>query len=169
MFTKLLVPIDGSAPSGAAVTLAVEVALDQRAPIVFAHVIELLTEEYVAWEGAAVLPSESEQPVAGQLLERATSAAAQAGVEATSAVLHGDVIEAVLNLAQERGVDLVVMGSHGRSGIARALTGSKTEGLLRRSPVPVLVAAHPSHGRETVPADASVARGQSSSRASTSA
>jgi nucleotide-binding universal stress UspA family protein len=108
------------------------------------HATELLVEEYAAWEGALALASDpGEQIATKEILDLATSAAVQAGVEASSEVVHGEVVQAVLNLAQERGVDLIVMGSHGRSGIARALIGSKTEGLMRRSRVPVLVAPHP--------------------------
>ena len=144
MFQRLLVPIDGSAPSNAAVTLAVALASDQRAQVIFGHVRELLAEEYTAWEGAAVVaPVPEEQVITTEILERAKSAAAQAGVEASVEVMHGEVVEAILNLAKEKGVDLIVMGSHGRSGIARALLGSKTEGLMRQSRIPVLVAPHP--------------------------
>jgi nucleotide-binding universal stress UspA family protein len=144
MFNRLLVPIDGSAPSRAAVTLAVDLARDQHAQVIFVHATELLVEEYVAWEGTVALASDpGEQIATKEILDLAKSAAVQAGVEASTEVVHGEVVQAVLNLAQERGVDLIVMGSHGRSGIARALIGSKTEGLMRRSRVPVLVAPHP--------------------------
>jgi nucleotide-binding universal stress UspA family protein len=64
-------------------------------------------------------------------------------VDASTTVVHGEVIEAILTLAKERGVDLIVIGSHGRSGIGRALIGSKAEGMIRRSRVPVLIAPHP--------------------------
>jgi nucleotide-binding universal stress UspA family protein len=144
VFRRLLVPIDGSAPSNAAVTLAVDLARDQRAQVVFAHAVEVLAEQYAAWEGTAELPSDpAERIVTKEMLDRAQSAATEAGVDASTTVVHGDVIEAILNLAEERGVDLIVMGSHGRSGIARALLGSKAEGMMRRSRVPVLIAPHP--------------------------
>lgn len=144
MFRRLLVPIDGSPPSNAAVTLAVDLARDQRAQVIFAHATEVLAERYAAWEGAAELPSEpAEQLVTKETLDRAQSAATVAGVDASTAVVHGEVIEAIMNLVEERGVDLIVMGSHGRSGIARALLGSKAEGMMRRSRVPVLIAPHP--------------------------
>lgn len=144
MFRRLLVPIDGSPPSNAAVTLAVDLARDQRAQVIFAHATEVLAEQYAAWEGAAEVPSDpAERIVTKQMLDQARSAATEAGVDASTTVVHGEVIDAILNLAEERGVDLIVMGSHGRSGIARALVGSKAEGVMRRSRVPVLIAPHP--------------------------
>ncbi|TAM75443.1 universal stress protein [bacterium] len=52
----------------------------------------------------------------------------------------GEVVQSILDLARREEADAIVMGSHGRGGIARIVLGSKTEGVLRRAPVPVLVA-----------------------------
>ncbi len=105
--------------------------------------MEVLVEQYAAWEGAAELPSDPAQQIeTKEMLDQAQSAAAGAGVDASTTVVHGEVIEAILNLAKERGADLIVMGSHGRSGIERALLGSKAEGMMRRSRIPVLIAPH---------------------------
>jgi nucleotide-binding universal stress UspA family protein len=142
MFKRLLVPIDGSTPSQAAVTLAVDLARDQGAQVIFAHAQEVLAQ-YAAWEGAAELPPDpKEQIETKEILDQAQLAATGAGVDASTAVVHGDVIEAILTLAEVRAVDLIVMGSHGRSGIGRALLGSKAEGVMRRARVPVLIPPH---------------------------
>jgi len=52
-------------------------------------------------------------------------------------------VSALLGIAHKHEIDLIVMGSHGRSGIARAVLGSKTEQLIRKADIPVLIAAHP--------------------------
>lgn len=143
MFKNLLVPIDGSAPSNAAITLAVAFAKDQGARVIFTHATEPLLDEYAAWEGTVALAPAGEQVATKQMLEQAVSVATQAGVAAVAEILHGEVVDSVLTFARERGADLIVMGSHGRSGIARALVGSKTEGVMRHSRVPVLVAPRP--------------------------
>ncbi len=141
MFKNLLVPVDGSEPSMAAVKLAIELARDQGARVTFAHATEPV--QVAAWEGAAELPSDpSEQVVTQEMLDRFRAQAAAAGVDASTAVARGDVVDAILDLARVGAADLIVMGSHGRSGLARALVGSKAEGMMRRSRIPVLVAPH---------------------------
>lgn len=142
MFKKILVPVDGSEPSDSAVALAVTIASDQNAELIFCHALEVV--EYAAWEGATPLPVQPEESTATKMiLERAKAAATQAGVSATTRVVSAEVVEGLLTLVRESGADLVVMASHGRSGVARAVIGSKTESFLRRSTVPVLVAPHP--------------------------
>lgn len=55
----------------------------------------------------------------------------------------GDARDVILNTAKELGVDLIIMGTHGRRGVARALLGSVTETVVRSAPCPVLtVRAH---------------------------
>jgi len=53
--------------------------------------------------------------------------------------LEGDCVGALLDLAERMNADLIVVGSHGRGGISRAILGSVAEGILRRSAMPVLV------------------------------
>jgi nucleotide-binding universal stress UspA family protein len=62
-----------------------------------------------------------------------------AGLDATSVVRDGDPAAQIVAEARDAGADLVVMATHGRSGLARALLGSVADQLLRRSPVPVLL------------------------------
>jgi nucleotide-binding universal stress UspA family protein len=53
-------------------------------------------------------------------------------------LITGEPAEAVVRLAKDEGVDLIVMGTHGRSGISRLLMGSVAEAIVRRAPCPVL-------------------------------
>lgn len=50
----------------------------------------------------------------------------------------GDVVETILRVAQEKGADLIVIGTHGRKGLDRILFGSVAEGVVKNSPVPVV-------------------------------
>ncbi len=61
------------------------------------------------------------------------------GISARGAVLYGNVAETILDYAKENGVDLIVMSSHGRSGLARWFLGNIADRIVRLSPVPVLV------------------------------
>jgi nucleotide-binding universal stress UspA family protein len=58
-------------------------------------------------------------------------------------VLDGDVVVEILREATEIGADLIVVGSHGRTGLSRALLGSVSEGITRRAQVPVLTVHAP--------------------------
>ncbi len=73
---------------------------------------------------------------------KARAAASDAGIPAeriVAEVRSGDVVEAILASAEEQAADLIVMGTHGRSGMWEWLTGSTTEQVMARSPVSVVV------------------------------
>ncbi len=50
----------------------------------------------------------------------------------------GDVVETLIKIAQEKGVDLIIMGTHGRKGLDKILFGSVAEGVVKNSPIPVV-------------------------------
>ena len=136
MYDRILVATDGSEAAAAAgdvaVTLAEAFAADLHAVFV---------EETERWpftfdeEQAAEMRQEGEE-VVSSVADRA----AEAGIEATTAVLGGEdpIHRTVLTYADEQGVDAIVMGTHGRTGVGRLLIGSVTEQLLRESTVPVV-------------------------------
>jgi nucleotide-binding universal stress UspA family protein len=66
-----------------------------------------------------------------------------AGVKFRHRNLDGTPTAQIVSFAERKGVDLIVMGSHGRSGIARVLMGSTAEGVMRRAPCPVLIVKQP--------------------------
>lgn len=57
-------------------------------------------------------------------------------------ILHGHVTERILQYAGQFGADLIVVGTHGRKGVRRAVLGSTCENILRSSPIPVLAVRH---------------------------
>lgn len=85
------------------------------------------------------LPAESEAIIA-----IAAQQAHAAGVERVSThISEGNPVDAITTLAKESHADLIVMGTHGRGGVERLLLGSTTEGVTRRSLVPVMVVRCP--------------------------
>lgn len=62
-----------------------------------------------------------------------------AGIDATGLLVQGATIETILNEASKHDVDMIVLGSHGRGAVYRALVGSVSEGVLRKSARPVLL------------------------------
>ncbi|MFH1740143.1 MAG: universal stress protein [bacterium] len=71
------------------------------------------------------------------------------GVEAETLLVDGAPHKTVLQEAKRLGVDLIVVGTHGRTGVEHLLLGSTAEKIVRQSPVPVLVVRHPQHSTAT--------------------
>jgi len=143
MFQTVLVPTDGSAGAEAAVDLATDVARTYGAALHTVYVVDLdgmpTDEDSDTWLIHRALEAE------GRTLTAAVGERAErAGLEQVeAAVLTGTPYRAILDYVEEHGVDLVVMGTHGRRGLDRYLLGSVTERVVRTSPVPVLTVRPP--------------------------
>ena len=72
-------------------------------------------------------------------LDEASKVLEQAGVEARTVIAHGDPARAIAHCAEEANADLIVVGTHGRGTVGRALRGSVSAGLLHHAPCDVLV------------------------------
>jgi nucleotide-binding universal stress UspA family protein len=134
---QVLVPIDGSAPSEA----AFEHALEQFAndTVTALYVIDPV-DGATAWgPGSADDWLSAAEERAETVLEEAEEAGAEAGVDVTTESVVGRPARAIVDYAEEHGIEHVVIGSHGRDGISRVLLGSVAETVVRRSPVPVTV------------------------------
>jgi nucleotide-binding universal stress UspA family protein len=139
MYKRILVPLDGSQTSAAALKEALRLAKEQGAKICLTHVYERIS--HVVTEGVIDLtPALRRQ--GEQLLAEAASRARKAGVKATAALVDGGsrrVPAAIVEQAGKEGADLIVMGTHGRRGFERFILGSVAEGVARRATVPVLL------------------------------
>jgi nucleotide-binding universal stress UspA family protein len=140
-FARILVAVDASPQGAAALKLALQLAADQQAALTITTVVGR-PGTYYAPPDVVVDPAINEEIArdADDLLGRSVGAARDAGVAATTCRHEGDVVGAILACIAEHRADLVVVGTHGRKGIARALQGSIAEGVLRATLIPVLVA-----------------------------
>lgn len=136
MYDRILLPTDGSAVAEAATDAALALAERFGADLHVVHVLEF-----------GDLPPGIEDTDEGELAhggEAVTAAAAErardAGLDVTTAVLEDAEAthRALLDYADEHGIDCIVMGTYGRSGLDRFVLGSVTEQTLRESPIPVL-------------------------------
>lgn len=140
MTKHVLVPVDGSEQAKHALTHALEEMNDVR--ITLLHVINPVEAGFGAQAG---IPSYSEEwyetakQDAADLLERTAARCEEAGVEVETATEVGKASRTIAEFAQDHGVDHIVIGSHGRSGVSRILLGSVAETVVRRSPIPVTV------------------------------
>ncbi|MFY9780046.1 MAG: universal stress protein [Candidatus Baltobacteraceae bacterium] len=141
-FERIVVPVDGSEPSERAVALAIRLASDLQAALTFCHVVdrEAIVAQYIAVPYGDAGPSlELAHQEGERFLEMAAGKASQAGVEARTKLLEGPAVEEIVRFSRAERFDLIVMGSHGRRGLARIFMGSVAEGVLRTAPLPVLV------------------------------
>jgi nucleotide-binding universal stress UspA family protein len=136
MFRKILVAVDGSPQSHAALRLALDMAQRYRASLcllhAFPHVSDLLgTPQYEHLLAARALIGET-------LLDSArTEIGDEAPVE--TQLIEGPPAPAILRVAQEEGYDLIVLGSRGQGQLAGLLLGSVSSAVAQRADCPVLI------------------------------
>jgi nucleotide-binding universal stress UspA family protein len=152
MYHRLLVPLDGSAPSERGLHEAIRLAADQKATLFLLHVLDdypMLSEGTSARSYEATLNRMRRH--GSELLAKANDAAAEAGIHAKTVlreVSPATVADAILDEAVKLGCDLIVMGTHGRRGVSRLTMGSEAELVVRMSPVPVLLVRKEAHVAE---------------------
>jgi nucleotide-binding universal stress UspA family protein len=134
MVKRILVPIDGSPKSEAAIRFVTEEWPD--ATVVLLNVIDPVDSGYSgsAFPSGAEEWYERERDAAE---ERLTDLASEHGIDAETVVVAGRPAGSIVDAAAD--VDHVVMGSHGRTGVSRVILGSVAEAVVRRSPVPVTI------------------------------
>lgn len=149
MYRRILVPVDGSAPSLRGLEHALALAKDQDAQVRILNVVDELVlttmmAEPVAFPVDDVL--ESLRSEGARVLEKAMARAKARGVnaEAVQRASRGQpVSDVILAEAKRARADVIVMGTHGRRGLNRLLLGSDAERVLRDSTIPVLLTRQP--------------------------
>jgi nucleotide-binding universal stress UspA family protein len=139
-FQHITVPVDGSTASERGVAFALELARGGGV-VTFCSVVDPMLVCAPAGYGVALDPGPMLQTLdddAAEFCRRARSEAAAAGIAADARVLHGQCVETIDTLVRSGGAQAIVVGTHGRTGVARGILGSVAEGLLRRSDVPVI-------------------------------
>ena len=122
-FQKILLGSDGSSASAAACEEALGITKRMESTLI----------------AASVAQGDRDLKSAEEIVRKLEAAAARQGVAVKPLVLKGRPYEAICKAAQEEQVNLIILGSHGRTGLARLLMGSTTERVIGQSPCPVLV------------------------------
>jgi nucleotide-binding universal stress UspA family protein len=141
MSRRILHPSDFSSASGAAFKKAVEMAKAGRGELMLVHVVSPVAP--VAGEGY-ISPKMYEEIAASsrawaqKQLDKLVAKAKTSGVRAKGSVLEGSAHEQVVRFARSRHADLIVMGTHGRSGLAKLFLGSVAGRVVAAAPCPVL-------------------------------
>jgi len=141
MYEAILVPTDGSEGSERATENAIEIATRFDATL---HALYVVETGDVSHDEPAADIYEEVQARGKAALDDVAERAEAADVGTVETVLaEGEPYRAILDYVDERDVDLVVMGTHGRSGLERYLLGSVTEKVVRMADVPVLTVPLP--------------------------
>jgi nucleotide-binding universal stress UspA family protein len=142
VFNHILVPTDFSVYSDAALEYARAIAAQFRSTLHLLHVIDAQlvagppgSEIYIG--ESAELHAELFDNAKDRLAQRAARPAG-APFTVTTEVIVGTSAPAIIDVAAGRGIDLIVMGTHGRTGLAHLLMGSVAERVVRFAPCPVL-------------------------------
>jgi nucleotide-binding universal stress UspA family protein len=142
IFQRILVPTDGSPAARAADATAIQVARAFGGCVRFVSVIDadrLVSDFSMGTDGDFGDVVERLKAVARAVLEQARARASEAGVDAETAFLEGDVVDRILEEAAAWHADVIIVGTHARAHEHHPALGSKAHELLRRSTLPVLV------------------------------
>jgi len=131
MYDDILVPTDGSHGANAALEHGIEIASQWDATLHALYVVDTR----VARSGPLL---ETLRDEGRQAVRDVEVAGTQAGLTVVTEIPEGNPHEEILAYVSEHGIDMVIMGTHGRTGLDRVVMGSVAERVVRRSPIPVL-------------------------------
>ena len=150
MYSKILVPLDGSERAEKILAHVEELARLYDAEVVFMQVLECPR----VISGIVGAPFDEEQcrkevrqreEAAGSYLAAWESKFSEKGIAARTLLEHGPIVEAILDTAEREGTDLIALVSHGRTGLSRVFYGSVAAGVLHRADRPLLLIRSDGH------------------------
>lgn len=145
MYHQILVPTDGSERSDQAVDHAIELATAVDADL---HTLYVVETDLVADTGLGAV-TDALEAVGDDAVAEVVEKAKAAGIPTVSgSVTRGTPHRAILDYVNEHDIDLLVMGTHGRTGVSRYLLGSVTEKVVRVAPIPVLTVSGPAESSD---------------------
>ena len=144
----VLYPTDFSECSLAALPYAVGLAQQNHAELHCMHVVDVpheqhLTSEYMVPMEMPHVPKDKLLRTARVRLDRFITESLSGIDEVTSRLVLGDPFAEIIRCAEDHEIDLIVLGTHGRSAVASILLGSVAEKVVSRAPCPVLTASGP--------------------------
>lgn len=134
----VLVAYDGSDPAQEAIEHAIEQYSDEE--IVLLRVIEMSGGHLMAgWDLLQERLKDAQEETSVELSEEVRQLIDEADVEFTIETVVGKPAQEIVEYAEDHGVDVIVVGSHGREGVSRVLLGNVAEKIVRRAPMTVTV------------------------------
>ena len=145
---KILCPVDFSESSDHALLYAMAFAETQQAELLLVHVMDYAAFDVLEYPAAFEFSSQINEKMKEIYQEKLQELAEKQRSEysqVSSRLCTGSPFLEIVNVAREEGVDMIVMGTHGRSGLAHVFMGSVAEKVVRKAPCPVLSVKHPEH------------------------
>jgi len=141
-YDDVLVPTDGSDCANQALAMGVDAVNAEEATL---HLLSVIALTSLGVDVRSDIQQSMLEESATELLDEAAEFAANAGVEPVSKTIEyaSSIPKAILSYINDNDVNLVVVGTHGRTGFDRYMLGSVTESLIRTSPIPVLTVREP--------------------------
>ncbi|GJL72940.1 MAG: universal stress protein [Nitrosomonas sp.] len=140
MYQHILIPVDGSSTSEHALQEALRLAQQHGAQLELVYVVENILNK----EGFVIYPElqETIRNKGRKILTQALNVVQEAGMTAETKLLEGGgarIASVILAEAKRWRAELIVIGTHGRTGISKLIFGSVAEGVVRTSHIPVLL------------------------------
>jgi nucleotide-binding universal stress UspA family protein len=161
MYSKILLPLDGSDLSREAITHAKELALATKSPIVLVQVIDSEEQLISRSSGITIEPMAmgeitvdaaraavaAQREAATQNLESAKADLVAAGIETETMIREGHPGDEIVEAVEAAGADVVVIATHGRTGFRRAILGSVADHVARHTPTASVILIKPAKGK----------------------
>ena len=142
MYKRVLVPLDGSELSECILEHVKAIATGCSVPeVILLRVAEPIQHVYEMGEDWRRDTEKKTEAAATEYLSQVAANLKQEGIATETTVVQGQVAEEILDYVKSNHVDLVIMSTHGRSGVSRWFLGSVAERVVRHSVAPVLVAS----------------------------
>ena len=135
----ILVAVDGSEYSEKAVKYACTIALPLEAEVYLLYVVPMLVNATPYQDTVSDQPFLALQKVGEDILARAKKMAEEQGCTAIDLISYGEAASRIIEIAEEKNVDVIVMGSRGMSGLKRLFVGSTSDKVTRQARCPVLI------------------------------
>ncbi|HEY9085873.1 MAG TPA: universal stress protein [Candidatus Tyrphobacter sp.] len=155
MNQKILVPLDGSNGSMRALDAALDLARSLHAEVLLAHVIDSAKAARLSFGEPALIDGcyDALRDDGKRILAEALARTRLAAANVSTILAYGNPTEELERIAVQANATMIVIGSHGRTGLSRLVMGSVAEGVVRIASVPVMVVPperHPESRERTV-------------------
>jgi len=143
MYNTILVPLDGSERAEVILNHVIELAKKFAAKVILLEAVEQQLVYTGDLEISAVVKKDEEiskqTGIAESYLKGIQNKLEQQNIQASTRIIQGPPVEAIITVANQENADLIAMASHGRSGLARVFYGSVAAGILQRVDRPLLI------------------------------
>jgi nucleotide-binding universal stress UspA family protein len=149
VYEKILVPLDGSELAECVLPHVENLAKDKKAvKVVLVRVVEPKIMPYSEYDTGVIATEimkeeELEKVSAREYLEKVATNLTKSGIQTETHMLSGNAAEELINFIDKNGIKLVVIATHGRSGVNRWIWGSTTDRILHHVSVPIFVIRAP--------------------------